>query len=69
MDLRKEFERYDGLGLAALVRAREVTATEVLETTIERIEARNPAGPIGRPPLRPETGELCAQIVRDTPVD
>ena len=43
MDLRKEFERYDGLGLAALVRAGEVTATEVLEAAIERIEARNPA--------------------------
>jgi Asp-tRNA(Asn)/Glu-tRNA(Gln) amidotransferase A subunit family amidase len=43
MDLGKEFERYDGLGLAELVRTGEVTAGEVLEATIERIEARNPA--------------------------
>jgi len=38
-----EYERYDGLGLAELVRKREVTAAEVLEETIARIEARNPA--------------------------
>src|SRR5688572_33404881 len=38
-----EFERYDGLGLAALVRDREVTASEVLEAAIERIEARDGA--------------------------
>jgi amidase len=37
-----EYERYDGLGLAELVRRREVTAAEVLEAAIERIEARNP---------------------------
>jgi amidase len=38
-----DYDRYDGLGLAELVRRREVTAGEVLEATIERIEARNPA--------------------------
>jgi amidase len=37
-----EYERYDGIGLAELVRRREVTAAEVLEAAIERIEARNP---------------------------
>jgi len=43
MSVLTEFERYDGLGLAELVRKGEVTAAEVLEETIARIEARNPA--------------------------
>jgi len=42
MSVLTEFERYDGLGLAELVRKREVTAAEVLEETIARIETRNP---------------------------
>ena len=37
MSVLAEFERYDGIGLAELVRRREVTATEVLEETIARI--------------------------------
>jgi amidase len=41
--LAEEFERYDGLGLAELIRTKEVTAEEVLAATLERIEARNPA--------------------------
>ncbi len=38
-----EYEQYDALGLAALIKAGEVSAPEVLEAAIERIEARNPA--------------------------
>jgi amidase len=38
-----EYERYDGLGLADLVRRKEVTPEEVLEAAVMRIEARNPA--------------------------
>jgi amidase len=38
-----DYDRYDGLGLAALVRAREVTAAELLAAAIERLDARNPA--------------------------
>src|SRR5262250_192084 len=38
-----EFDRYDGIGLAELVRRREVTPEEVLEAAIARVEARNPA--------------------------
>jgi amidase len=38
----KEYVDHDGLGLAALVRAGEVKAEEVLEAAIERIEALNP---------------------------
>ncbi len=37
-----EYQDYDGLGLAALIRAREVSAEEVLEAAIERVEAQNP---------------------------
>ena len=37
-----EFEKYDGCGLAELVRRREIKATELLETVMERIEALNP---------------------------
>jgi amidase len=38
-----EYEEYDAVGLARLIRDREVSAHEVLEAAIERIEARNPA--------------------------
>jgi Asp-tRNA(Asn)/Glu-tRNA(Gln) amidotransferase A subunit family amidase len=37
-----EYERFDALGLAALVRRREVTPAELLEAAIARVEARNP---------------------------
>jgi Asp-tRNA(Asn)/Glu-tRNA(Gln) amidotransferase A subunit family amidase len=38
-----DFERYDGLGLAALVKRREVSPGELVEAAIARCEARNPA--------------------------
>ena len=38
-----EYEDYDGLGLAAMVKSGQVSATEVLDAAIERVEARNPA--------------------------
>src|SRR5438105_3581316 len=38
-----EYERHDGLGLAALVARREVKPEELLEAAISRVEARNPA--------------------------
>ena len=37
-----EYERYDGLGLAALVKSGEVSAEAMLEAAIDRVEARNP---------------------------
>ena len=37
-----DYERYDGLGLAALMRQREVKAEEMLEAAIERVEASIP---------------------------
>jgi Asp-tRNA(Asn)/Glu-tRNA(Gln) amidotransferase A subunit family amidase len=38
----EEYEEYDGLGLAGLVRRGEISAEEVLDAAIERVEARNP---------------------------
>jgi amidase len=38
-----EYERFDAMGLAALVRRGEVTPEELLEAAISRVEARNPA--------------------------
>ena len=43
MSILTDYERYDGLGLAELMRRKEVTPEEVLEAAISRIEARNPA--------------------------
>ena len=37
-----DYEAYDALGLADLVRRRKVTPTELLDAAIERVEARNP---------------------------
>lgn len=38
-----EYEQYDALGLAELVRKKQVTPEQLLEAAIERVEARNPA--------------------------
>ncbi len=38
-----DYEKYDALGLAALVRRKEVSAGELLEAAIDRVEARNAA--------------------------
>ncbi len=38
-----EYTRHDGLGLAALVRSGEVSAAELLETALARIDQHNPA--------------------------
>jgi amidase len=37
-----EYDRYDALGLAGLIRDKEVSAAELLETAIARVEAGNP---------------------------
>ena len=42
MNAMPDFESYDALGLAKLVKDRQVTAGELLQTAIERVEARNP---------------------------
>lgn len=66
-----EYERYDGLGLAELVRNGEVCPAELVETVLDRIERRN--GPINaviggwtnrpankqRPPFPPARSAAC----------
>jgi amidase len=42
MEQFKEYGRYDGLGLAELIKKRDVSQAEVCEAAIERIEAVNP---------------------------
>ena len=39
----KEYDQYDGLGLAELIRTGQVSAAEVLEAAVTRIERLNPA--------------------------
>lgn len=39
----KEYENYDALGLAELIRRKQVKPEELLDAAIERVEARNPA--------------------------
>ena len=39
----KEYDRYDGLGLAELIRRGEVSAGEVCEEAVARIERINPS--------------------------
>ncbi len=38
----EEFESFDGLGLAELVRGRDVSPAELLDAAVSRVEARNP---------------------------
>jgi amidase len=38
-----DYEHYDAMDLAALIRTREITATEAVDAAIRRIEERNPA--------------------------
>ena len=43
MSSNTDYERYDGLGLAGLVKNGSISAAELLEAAIERVEQRNPA--------------------------
>ncbi|MGH7334700.1 MAG: amidase, partial [Candidatus Rokuibacteriota bacterium] len=36
-----DYEQYDGLGLAELVRRRQIAPAELLEAAIERVDRRN----------------------------
>jgi amidase len=38
-----EYDNHDATGLAELVRTQQISAAEVVEAAIERIEVRNPA--------------------------
>ena len=43
MSIFPEYESYDAVGLAELVRSGQVGASELLEAAIERCEKRNPS--------------------------
>ena len=59
-----DYERYDALGLAELVRRRQVSPHELLEAAIERVEARNPA--INAVTM-PQSAITCSQARRRPP--
>ena len=42
MGIFKEYESYDGLGLAELVKNKDVSPSELCETAIDKIEKLNP---------------------------
>ena len=63
-----DYDQYDGLGLAALIRSGEVRAAEVCEAAIARVEARNPA--LGAVITRmDEIGRQAAQDIDRSPED
>ena len=43
MSIRNDYARYDALGLAELIRSGQVSALEVTEEAIRRIETLNPS--------------------------
>lgn len=58
----KEYDQYDGLGLAALVKKKDVSAAEVCEEAISRIERINPTLNAVITPLY----DLARQTVQET---
>jgi amidase/6-aminohexanoate-cyclic-dimer hydrolase len=54
-----DYEKYDALGLAELIRRREVSAEEVLDAALARVDERNPAI---NAVIRPMADEARAQI-------
>ncbi len=61
-----DYEKYDGMGLAELVRKREVKPEEVLETTLARAAELNPALNAIVTPLYDEARQ--AIVARATPI-
>jgi len=56
-----DYEQYDALGLADLVRRKEVNAEDLLEAAIERVEARNQAVNAVVMPLYDSNSDLRAR--------
>lgn len=63
----REYGEHDGLALADLMRRGEVSASEVLEAAIARIEAVNPAVNAVVRPLFDRARQKGAQVIRDAP--
>ena len=64
----KDYERYDAVGLAQLIRAGEVSVEEVVEAAISRVEARNPALNAVVEPMFDEARRFVAAGVPDGPL-
>ena len=63
-----DYERYDAVSLAALVRAGEVHPSELVEAAIARIEARNPALNAVIVPLYEQARAAAAGALPDGPL-
>ena len=63
----REYREHDGLALADLMRRGEVSASEVLEAAIARIEAVNPAVNAVVRPLFDRARQKGTQVIRDAP--
>ena len=62
-----EYERYDALGLAELVRKRQVTPEEVLDAALARVATRNPAVNAVVMPLEEHARKAIAAGLPDGP--
>ena len=63
MSAFEQYEAYDGLGLAELVRRGETTAGELLDAAVERMDARNPRiNAIVRPMLEEARAAIAAGL-------
>jgi Asp-tRNA(Asn)/Glu-tRNA(Gln) amidotransferase A subunit family amidase len=62
-----EYEQFDGLGLAELVRRRETTPEELLDAAIERVEARNASVNAVVAPLYEYAREAIKEALPDGP--
>jgi amidase len=63
-----EYEEYDGVGLAKLVRNGEITATELCEEAIRRAEALNPELNAIITPLYDSAREASKRLEADAPL-
>jgi amidase len=63
----EEYEQYDGLGLAELIRTRQLSAGEVCEAAVARIERRNPLINAVVTPLFGDARRTAAQGPPDGP--
>ena len=62
-----EYDRYDALGLAELVRQGEVTPTELCQEAIERIERINPKINAVVTPMYDQGRKTASEVLADTP--
>ena len=62
-----EYDQYEALGLAELVRKGEVTPTELCEETIDRIERLNPKINAVVTPMYDQGRKTASEVLAETP--